>query len=221
MPSLDAPELERRFRSARRRDWLWVLGCHGLALALTSLVLVGLCAPQSNALPFVVYPHLFYWTIGSTLVLNRAIAVCWLLGWLLGPVCSYRAVSYYRRGATRSLLAVGLCGGWVGASPSTRLQFAVRHALSPTWLLVRRRLVMQDFGVVEPARKPSVGAVTRGVVVLALSLNHWPALTGVELALCVAPRWTISLPSWAGPCTFGPARGQQSAGPCRELTTVP
>ena len=106
-PSPNAVEPERLFRSARRRDWLWVLGCHGLAIGLTGLVLVGLCAPQSNDVPFPLYPHLFYWTLSTALVESRVVTLCWLLGWGLGPVCFYRAVSYYQRGATRSLLAMG------------------------------------------------------------------------------------------------------------------
>jgi len=200
------------------------LACHGLALGLTGLVLVGLCAPRSNDVPFLLYPHLFYWTISSALVESRVLTVGWLLGWGLGPVCFYRAVSYYQRGATRSLLAVGLQGTWQRTeSRATRLGLALRYAVSPTWLLIRRRQVPRDFEVVEPIRKPSrIGLVPRALVVLAISLNHWPVFTGLEFGFCVEPRWTISLPSWAGPCTFGPARGQQSVeSPCRELTTIP
>jgi hypothetical protein len=211
------------FRSARRRDWLWVLGFHGLALVLTGLVLVGLCAPQSRDVPFLLYPHLFYWTIGSTLVSSRVIALFWLFGWVLGPLCFYRAVSYYQRGATRSLLAAGLRGRWAQTTTrATRFRFAVRYAVSPTWLLARRQ-VTEDFELVEPSLKPSrIGLVPVSLAVLAISLNHWPVFTGVELALCVVPKWTIALPSWAGPCTFGPARGQQSpSSPCRELTPIP
>jgi|GEM_PF-6625987 len=216
-------ELAERFRSARRRDWLWVLGCHGLAVGLSGLVLVGLCASPSRDIPFVLYPHLFYWTIGYAVALNRALALAWLLGWLLGPVCFYRGVSYYQRGATRSLLAAGLLSRGANESSSTRFAFALRYALSPTWLLIRRRRLSQDFEIIEPVRKPSrLGLMPHALTVFALSLNHWPVVTSVELTLCVVPRWSITLPSWAGPCTFGPPRGQQSASsPCRELTTVP
>jgi hypothetical protein len=212
------------FRSARRRDWLWVFGCHGLAIGLTGLVLVGLCAPHTRDVPFLLYPHLLYWTVGSTLALNRVVALCWLLGWCLGPICFYRGVNYYRRGATRSLLAAGIRGRWaVSEMPAMRLASALRCAVLPTWLVIRHRRVIEDFEVVEPMKKTSSGSLAgRALMVLAISLNHWPVVSGVELTLCIAPSWSISLPSWAGPCTFGPARGQQSGeSPCRELTRIP
>jgi len=188
------------------------------------MVLVGLCAPQTRDVPFLLYPYLLYWTVGSTLAFNRVVALCWLLGWCLGPIWFYRGVSYYARGATRPLLAIGLRGRWaVSELPAIRLASALRYAVLPTWLVIRRRQVIDDFEFAEPMKKASSGSLAgRGLVVLAISLNHWPVLAGVELALCITPRWTISLPSWAGPCTFGPARGQQSAAsPYRELTTIP
>ncbi|RYZ03791.1 MAG: hypothetical protein EOO73_26525 [Myxococcales bacterium] len=195
-----------------------------MALVLTALVLVGLCATPSRDVPFSLYPHLFYWTIGSTLVLSRVVAVFWLVGWALGPLWFYRAVSYYRRGATRSLLAAGLRGRWASTTKrATRFRLALRYAVSPTWLLIAQRQVTEGFEPVEPDRKPGrIGVVPGALAVLTISLNHWPVFTGVELALCVVPKWTITLPSWAGPCTFGAARGRQSpSSPCRELTPFP
>ena len=218
VPSGGGPELERLFRSARRRDWGVVWVAQALALGLTLLVLIGLCSPGDPHIPVLLYPQLFYWTVASAFAIGRFFAWLFLLGGVLGPIWFYRAVSYYRYGGTRALLLAGLRGTWATQPSSVRARAALRYGILPTWLLLRRGAPATVFERAEPPPFRLPGRVAPLVVLtLAISFNHWPVITSFEMVLCVTPPWVVSLPSWAGPCQFGPARGQASGqSPCHE-----
>lgn len=218
-----ASQAEQIFRRARRRDWNVVWVCHALALGLTLLVLAGLCVPKDGDVPFVFFPHLFYWTVASAFSLSRVFMWGIMAGAVGGPIWLYRVVSYYRAGGTRALLLAGLRGRWLQQPRTERLQAALRYGFSTTSRLVRQGAPTLAFEPVEGAPfAPPKRFGSYLLLTLAISFNHWPALTAFEMALCVAPAWSVSLPSWAGPCTFGPARGEPSSlSPCRKLTVIP
>jgi len=197
--------------------------CHVLAIGLTLLVITGMCVPNNGTVPFFLWPHLFYWTIASAFALSPLFMWAIIAGGIWGPIWLYRSASYYRRGGTRALLLAGLRGRWLQKSRAERIQAALRYGFSTTSRLIRRGALTTDLERLElPPFSVPKRFGSHVVLTLAISLNHWPVLTAFETTLCVAPAWSISLPSWAGPCKFGPFKGEPSSlSPCREFTIIP
>ena len=178
---------------------VWV--SHALALGLSTVVLLGLCAFGASKVPVVLIPHYFYWFTTPALALSRSLAWAFVIGGLLGPIWTYRGVSYYRRAGTRALLLSGLRGRWAGQPWYRRARACLWSSLLPTWLLVRQGVPSQAFEPAEqPRLRPPGKLASHLLLMLAISLNHWPVITAFEVALCVRVPWAIRLPSWAGPC---------------------
>lgn len=202
---------ERRFREARRRDWRVVCVSHALALGLSTVVLIGLCAPGAATVPVVLIPHYFYWFTTPVLALSRPLAWGLVVVGILGPIWAYRAVSYYRRAGTQALLSSGLRGRWAEQPWYRRAKASLWSGLLPTWLLVRQGAPSQGFEPAElPSLRPPGKLASHLLLTLAISLNHWPVVTAFEVALCVRIPWALRLPSWAGPCELRAVRNVPS-----------
>lgn len=193
--TLTAEQL-RLLRLARRKEWGDVMIAHVLALVLTSLGVVCICATAGTQSSPLFLPLVLYWSLSRILGAVPLLAVFVLLLMVLLPIGVYR-LSGYRNGGTCHMLATGL-----------RLErgkrAALRNAAVPTWLLDRLnrsgRLPV-ELGV--PVRVPR-SRFSLFVVAASISMHHLAFSHALDTLSCQVIPWYLELPSWqSSTCKIG------------------
>lgn len=195
--TLTAEQL-RLLRLARRKEWGDVMIAHGLALGLTLLGVVCICATADTESSSLFLPLVIYWSLSRILGAIPLLAVVVLLLMVLLPIGLYR-LSGSRNGGTCHMLAAGL-------HLQRGKRAALRNAAMPTWLLAGlnrsgRLPVERGVSVRLPRSKLSLF-----VIAVLISMHHLAFSHALDTLSCQIVPWYLGLPSWqSSTCKIGVA----------------